>query len=104
MGSRGLVKKLTARTYNPTGGDGPFECVEIVLDHGRSITIRRESRERKDRRCNLDFAIGGASRGQGGFAGSGPVFGFREGGTDRCGGLRGVRPGFRFSQGRYGSV
>ena len=45
MGSRGLMKKLTGRTYNPTGGDTPFECVEIVinLDHGRSITIRREA-------------------------------------------------------------
>jgi hypothetical protein len=45
------MKKLTGRTYKPTGGDGPFECVEIVLDldHERSITIRREAIDGADR-------------------------------------------------------
>lgn len=39
------MKRLTGKTYNPTGGDGPFECVEIPveLDHERTITIRRET-------------------------------------------------------------
>ncbi len=39
------MKKLTGRLYNPAAADGPFECAEVVLDldHGRSITIRRET-------------------------------------------------------------
>ena len=65
------MKKLIGKTYHPTGGDGPFECVEIILDldHGRSIKIRREAVggedgitlycgiDRADRTANARFVI-----------------------------------------------